>query len=101
MIKAALEAWFGEPVNEPYDEHVDNMRFAIQAAIQAAWVSVDDYLPPLKKEVIVKTGHGEITYDELEKDKYGGFNFSALYDNSDPLFAPTHWMPLPEFKEHS
>jgi hypothetical protein len=101
MIKAALEAWFGEPVNEPYDEHVDNMRFAIQAAIQAAWVSVDDKLPPLRTEVLVKTGAGRITTDVLTKYDDGSFGFEFYV--CDGLFERivTHWMPLPEFKEHS
>jgi hypothetical protein len=95
MIKAALEAWFGEPVNEPYDEHVDNMRFAMQAAIQTAWVSVDDELPPRDlSEVLVLTG-GYYHVAEYDNDHNSWFNGDVY------LYDVTHWMPLPEFKEHS
>jgi hypothetical protein len=96
MIKAALEAWFGEPVTEPYDEHVDNMRFAIQSAIQAAWVKFDpddkSTHPKDKEKVIVTYFHG----------RFGQIVSCDFYQYGDFFgTSPTHWMPLPEFKEHS
>jgi hypothetical protein len=93
MIKAALESWFGEPVTEPYDEHVDNMRFAIQAAIQAAWVSVDEALPPrLLGNVLVLNGLDYHVAEYLHDEK-------KWFNGDVYLYDVTHWMPLPEFKE--
>jgi hypothetical protein len=94
MIKSALEAWFGEPVTEPYDEHVDNMRFAIQAAIQAAWVKFDitdeTTYPAEGTKCIsaIKRNNGEILV------KHDLFEFRAFSRSN--VIA---WMPLPEFKE--
>jgi hypothetical protein len=93
MIKAALEAWFGEPVTAPYDEHVDNMRFAIQAAIQAAWVSVDDELPRANVQVLTTDGYTYETSHRTQNDLF--------YGTYMVFRCATHWMPLPEFKEHS
>jgi len=99
MIKAALEAWFGEPVNEPYDEHVDNMRFAIQAAMQAAWVSVEERLPSKGFGYVLVLNCGlfwpNYHVAEYDCDDNSWFN-GAVY-----LYDVTHWMPLPEFKEYS
>ena len=33
MVIKALSAWFNEPIDDPYPEHVDNMKAAIEAAI--------------------------------------------------------------------
>jgi hypothetical protein len=96
MIKAALESWFGEPVTEPYNEHVDNMRFAIQAAIQAAWVNFDPDdnrthpQPKYRQKAIVAYDdgrHGKLVSCDIYA--HGDFNGTT----------PTHWMPLPEFNE--
>jgi hypothetical protein len=100
MIKAALESWFGEPVTEPYDEHVDNMRFAIQAAIQAAWVEFDIDNPATYPRAgahafryIVRTTNGVQKITTIAH--WDGRNWFANQMNIDV----THWMPLPEFKE--
>jgi hypothetical protein len=94
MIKAALKAWFGEPVNEPYDEHVDNMRFAIQAAIQAAWVKFDINnsltFPPNGLEVMSN-------YGSVVKFNSHFLSFTDCRGDCEAIA----WMPLPEFKEHS
>jgi hypothetical protein len=99
MIKAALEAWFCEPVTEPYDEHVDNMRFAIQAAIQAAWVEFDKEKPsthpPQGVSVLGLLSDGTMVTIRasviLKQDKRTPNGYESLHT--------THWMPLPEFKE--
>jgi ABC-type cobalt transport system substrate-binding protein len=97
MIKAALEPWFGEPVTEPYEEHVDNMRFAIQAAIQAAWVKFDindkSTHPQNLQHVIVLYHTGAVGSDKWSILKT--WMFTGCKE------CVTHWMPLPEFKEHS
>jgi hypothetical protein len=95
MIKAALEAWFGEPVTEPYDEHMDNMRFAIQAAIQAAWVSVDDSLPSKGFGYVLVLNWSNYYVAEYDCDDDSWSNDDVY------LYDVTHWMPLPEFKDHS
>ena len=108
MIKAALESWFGEPVNEPYDEHVDNMRFAIQAAIQAAWVSVECKLPPAYSKsasyslpVLVISNSFIPPKNNFPTTHVTDFNTEtgvwSGYENTKQDI--THWMPLPEFKE--
>ena len=99
MIMAGLSGWFSEPIDDPYEAHEDNMRFAIQAAIQAAWVSVDEALPPLRTEVLVKTGTGRITTDVLTKYDDGSFGFEFYVCDGLVERIVTHWMPLPEFKE--
>jgi hypothetical protein len=107
MIKAALEAWFGEPVTEPYDEHVDNMRFAIQAAIQAAWVSVgvDFNLPNTGEKVLLRLNgtvqHETYELDCSDNDYTGGDHFWSRDDLDEcPLVSiDDAWMPLPEFNE--
>ena len=99
MIKAALEAWFNEPVESAYDEHVDNMRFAIQAAIQAAWVKFDKENPSthppqgvsvlgLLSDCTMVTIRASVI---LKQDKHTPNGYESLHT--------THWMPLPEFKE--
>ena len=102
MIKAALEAWFGEPVTEPYEEHVDNMRFAIQAAIQAAWVSVDDSLPPLNEMVLAYRPNAHLSNDPhykitfiTDREQTSPTNVTHKWDC---WCEVSHWMPLPEFK---
>jgi hypothetical protein len=98
MIKAALEAWFGEPVTEPYDEHVDNMRFAIKSATQAAWVKFDvndkDTHPKNSQQVVVRYHEGTVG-----SEKWATISKAWLYSGCRECV--THWMPLPEFKEHS
>jgi hypothetical protein len=71
---------------------------AIEQYEQSKWVSVDNYLPPLRKEAIVKTARGRITVDILTKHDDGTFAFE--YHHGDGYdYTVTNWMPLPEFKE--
>jgi len=83
------------------------MKAALEAAIQAAWIKLDmsnpDGRPKLKQDVLVVTDSGRIFKSSLG-ERYTGCRTKTLawegfYWLDD--FKPTHWMPLPEFKEHS
>ena len=91
MIKAAIAVYHDD--NHYYPEIMDNMRDALKAAIQAAWVSVDDYLPPrLLGNSLVLNGLDYHVAEYLH-DEQKWFNGDVY------LYDVTHWMPLPEFKE--
>ena len=89
MIKAALEAWFGEPVTEPYEEHADNMRFAIQAAMQAAWIDIEK-MKPAPRQIVMNSNN---TLGYWEDSKWKGVEGFVIKE------CAQYWLPLPEFKE--
>jgi hypothetical protein len=97
MVTAAITAYHDEHHTE-YPEIRHDMRQAIEAAMQAAWISVDNYLPTLRKEVIVKTVSGRITSDVLRKYDDGSFGFEYHYGDGLHDYTVTHWMPLQEYK---
>ena len=89
MVNVAIKEWYKN--DSRYDS--DAMRSAIEAAIQAAWVSIDDELPPRDlSEVLVLTG-GYYHVAEYDNEHNSWFNGDVY------LYDVTHWMPLPEFKE--
>ena len=70
--------------------HMPVVQRAIKAAVQAGWVSVDDYLPDEYDDLIV-----------LDED----MNYSYAYRKGENWVSDsnvgvvTHWMPLPSYKE--
>ena len=65
------------------------MKAAIEAAMQAAWVSVKDRMPDEYDDVLIKDDQGEYQYAYRK-----GINWIVEANHYDV----THWMPLPEYK---
>ena len=93
MVDAARKV-----MDKTYADQDVKARDVIEAAMQAAWISVDNYLPPLRKEVIVKTVSGRITSDVLRKYDDGSFGFEYHYGDGLHDYTVTHWIPLSEYK---
>lgn len=80
------------------------MRAAIEAAMQAAWVSVDDRQPPQNVYVLARAPSGysgtKWRYTEARYDKSYGNSWRT--SSNDPVTdfgeGVTHWMPMPEYK---
>ena len=66
---------------------------AIETAIQAAWVSVEDRLPEKETQVLVRTTWDEVGIDALRN--VGDVYWWRDKDNQNI----THWMPLPEYRK--
>jgi hypothetical protein len=69
-----------------------DMRDAIEAAIQAAWVSVDDELPVRGSQVLILSNELPVIGYRNSDDTLRVFGTHKLIINA------THWMPLPEYK---
>ena len=63
----------------------------------STWISVDDKLPELGKEVIVSAKDKYVDIDQLADNGEGGYywwkNERVIYCEEDKI---THWMPIPE-----
>jgi hypothetical protein len=66
------------------------MRAALEAAIQAAWVSVNDRMPDEYQNVIIKDIENEYQVAYLRRGSW-------VVDVGH--YEVTYWMPLPEYKE--
>lgn len=101
--RAAFEAWMAElyPTN-PQTERVGDeySRLSTQykwegwqaRAEQSAWISVEDKLPELNKEVLVVWSDGEIGFAQRINDELE----SQIWDINNPNLHISHWQPLPE-----
>ena len=104
--RAAFEAWMAElyPTN-PQTERVGDeySRLGTQykwegwqaRAEQSEWISVEDKLPELNKEVLVAWTDGVIGFasrikSECKEERWN-WDIAALFDET-----ITHWQPLPE-----
>jgi hypothetical protein len=70
-----------------------SVQAAIEAAIQAAWVSVDDAIPPPFCDVLVYRPRTSIA--GIPTYEVSNHNCERFYGNR---FPPSHWMPIPEYK---
>lgn len=61
-------------------------------AKQSAWISVEDRLPELDKEVLVVWSDGEIGFAQRINDELE----SQIWDINNPNLHITHWQQLPE-----
>jgi hypothetical protein len=77
--------------------NIKDMRKALEAAIQAAWISVDERLPEpvyvdgiesYKEYLVCDTLNKKVSHDYFHSSH--GWNHYCGY--------VTHWMPLPEYK---
>jgi hypothetical protein len=108
MIEAAIQA-FDDHSSISISNYRDDMRVAIEAAIQAAWVSVDDSLPEYGLVVLNQNGNKVRCRNGVWSMLviHGERNFlGELSSPSEQWYhcddgEVTHWMPLPEFKEGS
>lgn len=105
QVLDALSAFYKQ------DSHISGMNKALQAYEQSKWVSVKDRLPDEWCTVILK-----FKPDDLEEIGFRNCTYTARYSapndglagvvgfyDCDPFdewhIEPTHWQPLPEFKE--
>jgi hypothetical protein len=74
------------------------IRKSIEAAMQAAWVSVDDELPTWTestgRSVTVNTDRGVLTYIKNITNPPCWCDLCGF-----TVSPPSYWMPLPEYKE--
>jgi hypothetical protein len=91
MIDAAITAG-GFDCRLTNDALRADMRDAIEAAIQAAWVSIDDELPVRGSQVLILSNELPVIGYRNSDDTLRVFGTHKLIINA------THWMPLPEHK---
>jgi hypothetical protein len=103
MVRVAACVYLGKPRDCTLPSgNIDDMRKALEAAIQAAWVKfdIDDESthPNDQKDVLVDFG----CYLEVAclRSNSTGIAWSDTGDNRF-INSAKYWMPLPEFKEHS
>jgi hypothetical protein len=92
MVKSAMDAFNDNFVMGIPDYFIPDMQRAIEAAIQTAWVSVNERLPEKQETVIVRTKFGEVGSDLLHCTETVCWYKDGSHGNI------THWMPLPEYK---
>jgi hypothetical protein len=90
MIAAAIAHKYGDIVAN--EKMRDKMRALLESAIQVAWVSVDDRLPPVDTEVITTDKWGNVATDSLRPVD------STCWYNDGWHYQITHWMPKPKHK---
>jgi hypothetical protein len=103
-VAAAMNAFNDNPNVYIEVRFTSDMRRAIEAAMQAAWVSVDDELPPQDVYVLARAPSGysgtKWRYTEARYDKSYGNSWRT--SSNDPVVdfgeEVTHWMLMPEYK---
>jgi hypothetical protein len=98
MVDAAFSAL--TPVQQMIPRSA--MQAAIEAAMQAAWVSVDDSLPPLGEMVLAYRQNAHMSNDPhykitfiTDRKQISPTNIAHKWDC---WCEVSHWMPLPEYK---
>jgi hypothetical protein len=92
MVAAAMNAFNDNPVTGISEYFTSDMQRAIEAAIQAAWVSIDDELPIRGSQVLILSNELPVIGYRNSDDTLRVFGTHKLIINA------THWMPLPEHK---
>ena len=87
MVDAARKV-----MDKTYADQDVKARDVIEAAIQAAWISVEDRLPEKETPVLVRTTWDEVGIDALRN--VGDVYWWRDKDNQNI----THWMFLPKYK---
>lgn len=110
LERKAFEEWYCSKTSESIgikrypngrfrNPETENMYLAWRAAknhaAQSAWISVEDKLPELNKEVLVAWTDGVIGFasrikSECKEERWN-WDIAALFDET-----ITHWQPLPE-----
>jgi len=105
MVIKALSAWFNEPIDDPYPEHVDNMKAAIEAAIhwkQRALKTEEDAGENIKT-LLLNIGANQMTtqYKWLpEKPTQEIINTIALNKNQRAVdIYKALWKAVPEVEQ--
>lgn len=101
ILKIARECAIDEVTDERRPDMATIIDFAREVAAQAGqvavpgWISVDDRLPELQKEVLICCGYlvlGYRTDDKHDPENHNGW----VIDFDNGMASPiTHWMPLP------
>jgi hypothetical protein len=90
MLKAAIAVYHDD--HHYYPEIMENMRDAIAAAMQAAWVSVDDRLPDLDTDFDDRNRYAVIQRGQI-KSRQSYFS-GGIFD----FWDVSHWMQMPEHR---
>ena len=93
MVEEAVKAFNNASMCGIYEYDNDALIAAIEAAIQAAWVSVDDALPKPFHDVLVYRPRK--TTADIPTYEISHHNGERFYGNSYP---PSHWMTIPAYK---
>jgi hypothetical protein len=92
MVEEAVKAFNNASMSGIHKYDHDALIAAIEAALQAAWISVEDRLPEKETPVIVRTTWDEVGIDALRN--VGDVYWWRDKDNQNI----THWMFLPKYK---
>ena len=102
MITNAITTYHNEFYVD-YPKFRDYMAKAIEAALQSAWISVEDRLPEPVYMDGIEQAMEYLVFDSLNKKvSHDYFHTSRLYDGLKGWnhygHHVTHWTPLPEYK---